>query len=616
MIKPELGKKVLIPRILSAIFIVGSLTGCNWRSHSQPSVLVIMVKNLSFGAFSCNEDGESEGSSGFQAFCDESVRFTHAYTPSTMGQAAVASILTGKYPWENGVRHNGPQWVTAQIETVSEAALKNGFGTSFFSGGPPVWRRSGLAQGFEVFDDNLFLSRSRLYRDATENIDAFLQWQLKDLKKDRYFSVLYLPDLQFTDVPTTNELGELRSSNYRGQLEEVGEAFAHLVKEMKRRKIWDNTHVMLVGLDGYATETRLDQIPSTNLFSESTRVTLMIKPARKVRDGPFNWKIDANVSLVDLGTTLFDLINGGATQRMSFETQVPSVSLVGVMSSPEPDWDEERFIISESAWTQWKGLGTHRVAARKGSFLFINDQPQILFNTLTDSLELSPLPETDERYIELRGRFVGVLNGLGYQTWTPLEQIVIDKIDLSMDLWREQKPNREVIARLKELGKRYPTDRELAGWRAIWALRMMSWKDLAELGSGPAGNELWTYVAQRNLGLSPSVPMDPCLGFLQHPRTNWRVPKTCGEDRLNDLFVWANSSNEQLIRDRAMEAFIRSYGAKMVDMRVAEENAINGMRWDIPSRRLSDVDEIDLVLALPEFHRYRSVIHRRLKLPW
>src|SRR4051812_44820860 len=75
------------------------LASCSLNSSPQPSILVILVENLRFGSFSCGEGSESGRPQGLRAFCDEAVRFTHAYTPSVLSQATIASIITAKYPF-------------------------------------------------------------------------------------------------------------------------------------------------------------------------------------------------------------------------------------------------------------------------------------------------------------------------------------------------------------------------------------------------------------------------------------------------------------------------------------------------------------------------------------
>jgi arylsulfatase A-like enzyme len=576
------------------------LGGCQFRGGTQPSVLVVMVGDLGFGAFSCGE-GDVPKSSGFQVFCDEAVRFTHAYVPSVLGQPNVASLLTGRYPHEHGVRHNGPGYLPAREVTVFEVALDAGFRTSFFSGGPPVWRRGGFNQGVEAFDDSVPLQQGRLYRTASTIAGMFVNWLDGEAQRQRFFSFLFFPDPQFTDATTTNALGEVRESSYQSQIDEIDDALGFLAREMKKRKVWDSTDVILVGTGAAPSLSRLDEHPQMNLFSESTRTTLMIKPSRKTRDGPFNWKIDPNVSLVDVGVTLFDLIGKPKAKATS-----GAVSLRSALKGPEVEWPLDRMIVSESAWARWRGVGSLRGAVRQEQYLFLYDDPDRLFDTLTDNFEKTPLPffESTSR----RSRYSTYLRALGFEPWRAMDRFEVEKSALARELWRDKPLAAETMDRLRQLAKRYPDDQELRNWRALLALRQSDWTELKAVATKPL-QATWAYVAARNLGEKVAVPDEVCLSFLK-PGEKGRLPKTCSSEGIRELLAWADESASEKEKTRAQEVFWRLYSAKLTAMRIAESNYVAAMPWDTSIRVLTP-DSLELILALPEMKKQRQALRAR-----
>ncbi len=296
---------MLMRRVVqSAIFISAFLfTGCELNTNSQPSVLVIAVEGLSFETISCDSDELA----GLRAFCDESVRFSHAFTPSTMSQAAVTSLMTGLSPHDHGVRHNGDNFLSAKFKTLAEGALQRGYHTLFVSGGPPIWRKSGLAQGFEVFDDTMDLAPGVYYRPAKEVFRLATQWidGLDDAKPT--FVTAYLADLQFPQHATRTEEGELRELSISAQLDEIDESLDGIVKWLKAHKRWHSTNVVLLGLNSIE-QPESGEPASMSLRSRATQVALFIKPATKERDKVIQWGVDRNVSLVDVGHTMFSWI--------------------------------------------------------------------------------------------------------------------------------------------------------------------------------------------------------------------------------------------------------------------------------------------------------------------
>ena len=549
-----------VKTILLMLAVASILSGCTLHGGAKPGVLVLVVGNLGFNSFSCDDTSGAFDDVGFETFCREAVRYTHAYSVSPLGQSAVASILTGLYPREHGVRHNGAQLLNPTIETAAEVAVKKGFATSFFSGGPPIWRRSSLGQGFATFDDNVPVSLKTLYRPASAVVDLFLRWQDSDARGGNFFSVLFLADAQFADSPTLTDLGELRESSYRGQLDEVGESLSTLVNELKKRRLWDTTNVFLVGLDGKTTNTRIDEPSSLNLYSESSHVTLMIKPARKSSEGGFNWKIDNNVSLVDVGATLYDLVD---SEQVRMVSRLGAVSLRRSLDEPVADWSPNRRIITESAWAEWKGLGGIRSAIRQGPFLYIFDSNDKLYYTLTDNLETSPLPDLDPRTVGVRAELAETLRSFDYSPWVIPSSSLLETSLIGEDLWREHE-TKGASARLVALSKRYPDDLHLRGWRAVLALENSDWQSLADV----AGKErpLWQFVAEANLGVKPMGKKkgidEPCLRAITGKFSRSEI-RRCSDETAHLLLTWANPSTNEGERDRAKEAFLRGLGTVM-----------------------------------------------------
>jgi len=82
-------------------------------------------------------------------------RFTFAHAQAVVTRTSHASILTGRYPYEHGVRDNTGYQLAPGSATAATRLKTLGFATGGFIGGFPVSRRSGLGQGFDVYDDKV-----------------------------------------------------------------------------------------------------------------------------------------------------------------------------------------------------------------------------------------------------------------------------------------------------------------------------------------------------------------------------------------------------------------------------------------------------------------------------
>jgi hypothetical protein len=584
-----------------------TLTSCSWKKTGPPGILLIVIEDFGFASATCNEENAGDHATGIEILCAESVRFTHAYTPSTLGGPALASIFTGRYPHDHGVRNNGNSFLSAKIDTVAEVALQAGYRTAFFGGGPSVFRNSGLNQGFETFDDNVAPRPRLLYRPATDVVNLFTQWRKYETGRKPYFGVLHLSDLQFIDGATVNDLGEVRPSGYRSQLDEVDETLGALFRKLKSENVWENSTIIVAGLSGYGDTPRIGELQETNLHSENTRVSLFIKPARKEREGSFNWKIDPNVTLVDVGATLFELFGKEPPQ-----SSLVTTSLRSTFEKPDAIWPIDRLILVESDWANWKGVGRRRTALRKGPFLYLHDDRPRVFNTLTDSLETSPLPVTDLRYNEIRKPFEDYVREVSLLPFEKIKPQLAEKVALGELLWQQANPPPEVWERLRILAGRFPDDVQLQGWRAIVALRTARWAELREAGSRTL-THVWSYVSDMNRGLDATPPAHPCMKYF----TGKQKPKKptlreCPYPELLELATWNDETKKQSVRQQALDHFVQLYTQSSVDEKIAELNYASGHAWDVPLTKPDWPNLVELILALPEQKRFQQVLAKRL----
>lgn len=584
------------------------LTGCQWKGSQKPSILVVAVESLNFDSITCDHNPRF---GGFESICNESVRFTHAFTPSTMSQAALSSLLTGLYPVDHKVRHNGgTQYLSGTIRTAAEVAVGQGFRTSFFSGGPPIWRKSGLGQGFEIFEDNVRVNRQSQYRPASINFENFLLWLDRTVEEDPFFSVIYLADLQFPEVLTTSDLGEERGAGFDSQMEEISESLLHLIQNLKERNRWDMTHVIFTGLNGRHLRTRPNELDAFSLYGENTQVALYIKPARKKRDLGIEWKIDKNVSLVDVGATLFDLM--GAPVPTSSYVQLEVSSLRSVLSKPEVNWNEDRLILLESHWPEWRGFGQPRYGVRKGHFLGIYDETLRVYNTLIDRMEVIPLAAKDHWRQQVLKESMPLFAEIRAQPWKPFPESMIEKLRVAHEMWREKGRSETVLHRMDYLMRSRPTDRQLLGWRVRTSLENKDWAELEKIGE-KTKNPLWTFVARRNLE-KPTYNLhlpSGCESAFRVRRKARITRQECDNPLFLALDAWSKETEAQA-RIEKREAFLRDYIISKVDEKVAEGNFVNFLNWDVDTDRPTEPHLVEFYLALPRARKMADVVTRRL----
>ncbi len=571
-------------RALVGFFILSVVnsTGCEFRNESKPSVLVVAVEGLSFSSFSC--EGDSEEQAGFQVFCDESVRFSHAYTPSPMSQSAVASLLTGLHPMDHGVRNNGHDFLQGRFLSVAEVALAQKYRTLFVSGGPPLWRKSGLSQGFEVFDDSMDIGPGNYYRPAAEVFKLFTNWLELEREPAPFFAFTFLSDLQFPLVATKDNDGTVREKSGEAQLQEIGESLESLVRYLKKKRLWNGTHIVLAGLNSLQ-RPESDPYPSSlNLKSSGVQVALFIKPARKEKDNIIQWAVDQNVSLVDVGATMFRWFSAASPQA-SVEF-LSAKNLTSVLIQPDPSWNTDRLVVTESAWPGWMEDVSPRVAIRQGQFLYINDSQPLIFNTLTDRMETMPLRPDDPLWNSLNSNITKFIGQAQLGRWPGMGSPALEQIDVAKEIWLE-----------REFNRRPRGDERWSRWYLGRALQTKNWAEVLRL-SKRAQNSIGVYVATRNLGQFAPLPKDPCVRLLIGRRALAETYRTdCDDEAILNLSLWIAGRTEAE-RSSGFEKLSRVMAARALNQEIGRMNYLNDLRWDVGQEWPTGPSPIDFLFAL------------------
>lgn len=593
------------------VCILISLFGCDWQQKVRPSVLVIAVNRLGNQDVACQDTSNEIERTGFDSFCGESVRFTHAYSTSPQGQSAIASLLTGLYPDAHGVWHNGGQFVSGKIDTVPEMALKNGYRTAFFSGGPPIFSKSGLRQGFEMFDDNVSIAQGKIYRPVMDNFDLFFHW-LDDLDDDdSYFSIVFLPDLQFGDYPTSTDAGEGRKKSVLGQIQEVDESLENLFKGLKKRKRWKATHIVITGLSGRDDFEYREFVPPESVFSDNLQVALLIKAAENTYNRGGNWKVDKNVSLADVGATLFEFI--GSSAPAVSEDKISPISLSEALKSPQVSWPDERAILAGSGWPSWMKWGENRMSVRSGYFLILLKNPLIMFNTLTDKLENTgqnlPLNYWPGFLADISKKTIA----LSLRPWTILPKELLTKFNLAKQLFSREPLSTEQMLRIVKLGEEERLDDQILSWAAVRALNSNDWEWLAKLGELGKRSD-WKLVARRGAGQKIDFKGDDCLSLSMVEKSREDIvagaSKYCDEPMFAELLLWLKTKD--VSKENNRDNFIRDFQIFLTGREISVNNYLSFLDWDVDRSMPAGPSYSEMLLALPENKKFLDFVNKRL----
>ena len=144
---------------------------CGSDNVSQrPDILLITIDTLRADSLEPYGSTDTVTPSAVE-LAKEGVVYEAATTPITVTHPAHSSILTGLYPDQHGVLHNG-HVLPDKVLTLAEILKGHGYLTGGFVGVRFLGRTSGLGQGFDELDAPV----EQVQRRAQKVVDGAIEW--------------------------------------------------------------------------------------------------------------------------------------------------------------------------------------------------------------------------------------------------------------------------------------------------------------------------------------------------------------------------------------------------------------------------------------------------------
>ena len=133
---------------------------------ARQNVLLVTIDTLRADAL--GSYGGPAATPALDRLAREGVRFDFAHAHAVVTLPSHASILTGRYPFEHGLRDNSGYRLPAGFRTAATVLKQGGYATAAFVAGFPLHSRFGLNQGFDVYDDRFGDTRAPADFDMPE----------------------------------------------------------------------------------------------------------------------------------------------------------------------------------------------------------------------------------------------------------------------------------------------------------------------------------------------------------------------------------------------------------------------------------------------------------------
>ncbi len=497
------------------MIVVGLLlASCSPFTSKKPPVVLILLESFSEQDYLCADSRKMDDLTHLQEVCDDFLRYTHVYAPTTLTQPNISSILTGLPLSKHNVTHNGSVGISNRIQTLAEDAINSKMRTAFFSGGVPILKKFGIGQGFEEFHEPFQGRDPKFFRSFSQSVRASMRWLDDEVQKGSFFLTFYAPDLLYKNRVTQDGLDNERPISRASSVLEIHETIDELIGELKARKKWKKSHFVVVGLSGPDHSLR----PYNPLSGQYLHVPLQIKVSSLVKTnlGELTSEI---LSFAKLGRWLQKLIQHKPQQG-------------DLILSPEPS---DIFIPQQNTWSLWRDLSNWATQGlRRKHYLFVFNPDLKVFDTFFDKKEYEPVLQDEGRLLadkfdvikQMKSFFPKFCHeSLGRQSCPPkiLKKSKIKQLT-QLYRWHEQSwMIDQPVDRFQErMDDAFARNHSIViRWLAYRALYERRWVDLFELGK-KAKNLEWKLISQLNLRETPGQSPERCLRYFVGEKKNVR----------------------------------------------------------------------------------------------
>jgi arylsulfatase A-like enzyme/Flp pilus assembly protein TadD len=324
------------------------------RSRADQNVLLVTIDTLRADALSCY--GGRAQTPNLDALAAHGARFTFAHAQTVLTLPSHASILTGLYPYDHGIRDNSGYRLRAGEPTVATRLQPLGFATGAFVGAFPLNQRFGLNAGFQVYDDKVgevgpSMDFALPARRADAVVASALGWI--DRQPGKWFTWVHVFDPHQPYAPPPEWLARYPSDPYLGEVAwtdaALGPLFDRLATEPR------STLVIVTADHGESLGEHGELTHGLFAYEATLHVPLIItdvdpRAARR----PRGVTIDAPVRHVDLLPTILEAVGAAP------DPALPGSSLANLIArgtGPDrPSYFEAMSATLNRGWAPLRGV--------------------------------------------------------------------------------------------------------------------------------------------------------------------------------------------------------------------------------------------------------------------
>jgi choline-sulfatase len=240
------------------------------------------------------------------ALAADGVVFERAYSHAPQTLPAHAALLSGRLPFETGVRDNIGFTVKPGERLLPQMLRDRGYATAGVVSAFVLRKATGIGQGFDFFDAEMPASSPELtigqvQRDGGES-EAIAERWLTAVGTSRAFLFLHLyePHKPYTPPERFSQYAP-----YDGEIAYSDEIVGRLTRYLKSHQLYDRSTIVLLSDHGEGLGDHGEQEHGLFVYDEAIHVPLVIKQEGNAGGGR---RVKDLVQHIDLVPTILDLV--------------------------------------------------------------------------------------------------------------------------------------------------------------------------------------------------------------------------------------------------------------------------------------------------------------------
>jgi arylsulfatase A-like enzyme/Flp pilus assembly protein TadD len=308
------------------------------------------------------------------------VLFEHAYSQVPLTLASHTSLLTGTYPFHNGVQDFTGNPLSPNIRSVAQALEAQGYDTAAIVSSYVLDRSWGLNRGFklyyDVFKGSSFLENDPglVERKAGGSVDEALKW-LRRTRSKPFFLWLHLYDPHSGYEPPEPFRTRFAESPYDGEIAYADHELGRVIADLKQRGLYDRTLIILASDHGESLGDHGEKEHGFFVYHSTLHVPLVVKaPASS---GLRAHHVADPVPIMGIAPTILAALKLHDPIEQQFETE----SLLAAKdSSSSAVYSESFYSFSSFGWSPLRTINN-------GSYQFVEAPKPELYDLRHDPEE-------------------------------------------------------------------------------------------------------------------------------------------------------------------------------------------------------------------------------------